>query len=70
MEQTLIKPSHVIQLVVNLKQKQIIRLFKYLIVIRKALLGGFGCPVERFGFSEPYTSQYDLSQAVNKTALY
>jgi hypothetical protein len=36
-------------------------------VERKALLGGFECPEERVGFPEPYVSQFDLSQAINKT---
>ena len=38
-------------------------------VERKALLGGFGCPEERIGFPEPYVSQFDLSQAINKTTF-
>lgn len=37
-------------------------------VERKALLGGFGCPEERIGFPEPYISQYDLSQEINRTS--
>jgi hypothetical protein len=37
-------------------------------VIRKALLGGFGCPEERVGFPEPYVSQYELSQELNRTS--
>jgi hypothetical protein len=36
-------------------------------VIRKALIGGLECPEERIGFPEPYVSQFDLSQAINKT---
>lgn len=36
-------------------------------VERKALLGGFGCPSERVGFSEPYLSQYEVSQELNST---
>jgi hypothetical protein len=36
-------------------------------VERKALLGGFGCPTERVGFPEPYISQYDIAQQLNKT---
>lgn len=35
-------------------------------VVRKALLGGFGYPSERVGFPEPYVSQYELSQELNK----
>jgi len=30
-------------------------------VVRKALIGGFGCPEERVGFPEPYASNYNLS---------
>jgi hypothetical protein len=37
-------------------------------VVRKALLGGFGCPEERTGFPEPYVSQYELSQELNRTS--
>jgi hypothetical protein len=37
-------------------------------VIRKALLGGFGCPEERVGFPEPYVSQYEMSQQLNRTS--
>ncbi|VFJ13405.1 hypothetical protein [Candidatus Nitrosocosmicus franklandus] len=37
-------------------------------VERKALLGGFGCPEERIGFPEPYISQYEVSQALNRTS--
>lgn len=37
-------------------------------VERKALLGGFGCPEERVGFPEPYVSQYEVSQEINKTS--
>jgi hypothetical protein len=36
-------------------------------VERKASLGGFGCPDVRVGFPEPYISQHDLSQLINKT---
>jgi len=34
---------------------------------RKALIGGLECPEERTGFPEPYTSQNDVSQALNQT---
>lgn len=37
-------------------------------VVRKALQGGFGCPSERIGFPEPYISQYEISQELNKTS--
>lgn len=37
-------------------------------VVRKALLGGFSCPSERVGFPEPYVSQYELSQELNKSS--
>lgn len=37
-------------------------------VERKALLGGFGCPAERTGFPEPYISQYDVNQELNRTS--
>ena len=37
-------------------------------VVRKALQGGFGCPEDRKGFPEPYISQYDLSQQLNRTS--
>ncbi len=37
-------------------------------IVRKALIGGFGCPSERVGFPEPYVSQYDLSQQLNRTS--
>jgi hypothetical protein len=37
-------------------------------VVRKALLGGFGCPEERTGFPEPYVSQYEMSQELNRTS--
>jgi hypothetical protein len=37
-------------------------------VVRKALQGGYGCPEERVGFPEPYVSQYEISQMLNKTA--
>lgn len=37
-------------------------------VVRKALQGGFGCPSERTGFPEPYVSQYELSQQINRTS--
>lgn len=37
-------------------------------VVRKALQGGFGCPSERIGFPEPYISQYELSQEINRTS--
>jgi hypothetical protein len=37
-------------------------------VVRKALQGGFGCPEERVGFPEPYVSQYEISQMLNKTS--
>lgn len=36
-------------------------------VVRKALQGGFGCPSERVGFPEPYISQFELSQELNRT---
>ncbi len=36
-------------------------------VERKALLGGFGCPENRIGFPEPYMSQLEVAQALNKT---
>lgn len=36
-------------------------------VVRKALLGGFGCPEERVGFPEPYVSNFDMSQEINRT---
>jgi hypothetical protein len=36
-------------------------------VVRKALLGGFGCPEDRVGFPEPYKSNYQMSQELNKT---
>ena len=37
-------------------------------VERKALQGGFGCPSERIGFPEPYVSQYEISQELNRTS--
>lgn len=37
-------------------------------VERKALLGGFGCPEERVGFPEPYVSQYEITQEINRTS--
>jgi hypothetical protein len=37
-------------------------------VVRKALIGGFGCPSERIGFPEPYLSQYEISQELNRTS--
>jgi hypothetical protein len=37
-------------------------------VIRKALIGGFGCSSERIGFPEPYISQYEKSQELNRTS--
>lgn len=37
-------------------------------VVRKALQGGFGCPSERIGFPEPYVSQYEISQELNRTS--
>ncbi|HEX7208097.1 MAG TPA: hypothetical protein VF233_07915 [Nitrososphaeraceae archaeon] len=37
-------------------------------VERKALLGGFGCPEERIGFPEPYISQFEISQELNRTS--
>lgn len=37
-------------------------------VIRKALIGGFGCPSERIGFPEPYISKYEISQELNRTS--
>jgi hypothetical protein len=37
-------------------------------VERKSLLGGFGCPTERIGFPEPYVSQYEVSQELNRTS--
>jgi hypothetical protein len=36
-------------------------------VVRKALQGGYGCPEERVGFPEPYVSQYEIIQMLNKT---
>jgi len=36
-------------------------------VVRKALIGGYGCPEDRTGFPEPYVSQYQLSQELNNT---
>lgn len=36
-------------------------------VVRKALLGGFGCPEDRIGFPEPYVSNYEMSQSLNRT---
>ncbi|MDR4490471.1 MAG: hypothetical protein R2685_06160 [Candidatus Nitrosocosmicus sp.] len=36
-------------------------------VERKAIAGGFGCPEDRIGFPEPYISQYELAQELNKT---
>jgi hypothetical protein len=36
-------------------------------VVRKAMIGGLDCPEDRVGFPEPYISQFDLSQAINKT---
>jgi hypothetical protein len=36
-------------------------------VVRKALLGGFGCPEDRIGFPEPYVSNYQMSQELNRT---
>jgi len=36
-------------------------------VVRKALMGGYGCPQDRTGFPEPYISQYELSQELNRT---
>jgi hypothetical protein len=37
-------------------------------VVRKALLGGFGCPEDRVGFPEPYISQYEIGQQLNRTS--
>lgn len=37
-------------------------------VVRKALQGGFGCPEDRVGFPEPYISQYELIQQLNRTS--
>ncbi len=37
-------------------------------VVRKALIGGYGCPEDRAGFPEPYTSQYQISQELNTTS--
>lgn len=37
-------------------------------VVRKALQGGFGCPSERVGFPEPYISQYEINQELNRTS--
>lgn len=34
-------------------------------VVRKALIGGFGCPDERTGFPEPYISNFEISQKLN-----
>jgi hypothetical protein len=36
-------------------------------VVRKALIGGLECPEPRLGFPEPYVSQSDINQALNKT---
>lgn len=36
-------------------------------VVRKALIGGYGCPQDRTGFPETYISQYDISQQLNTT---
>jgi hypothetical protein len=36
-------------------------------VVRKALQGGFGCPEDRVGFPEPYISQNEIGQELNKT---
>src|SRR5919107_1864737 len=36
-------------------------------VTRKAMQGGFECPEERTGFPEPYISQHEISQELNKT---
>ena len=38
-------------------------------VVRKALQGGFGCPEDRTGFPEPYISQYEIGQQLNRTSL-
>jgi hypothetical protein len=37
-------------------------------VVRKALIGGFGCPDERTGFPEPISSQYEINQQLNNTS--
>lgn len=37
-------------------------------VIRKALIGGFGCPDDRTGFPEPYISQYQVAQQLNNSS--
>lgn len=37
-------------------------------VVRKALLGGFGCPEDRVGFPEPYVSNFEMSKEINQTA--
>jgi hypothetical protein len=37
-------------------------------VVRKALIGGYGCPEERTGFPEPSISQYEMSQELNRTS--
>ena len=36
-------------------------------VERKALIGGLECPEDRTGFPEPYTSQFEIAQALNGT---
>jgi len=36
-------------------------------VVRKALIGGYGCPQDRTGFPEPYVSQYEIRQQLNTT---
>ena len=36
-------------------------------VTRTAMQGGFECPEERTGFPEPYISQHEISQELNKT---
>jgi hypothetical protein len=38
-------------------------------MIRKALIGGFECPSERMGFPEPYVSQYEVSQELNRPPI-
>ena len=36
-------------------------------VERMALIGGLECPDDRTGFPEPYTSQFEIAQALNGT---
>ena len=37
-------------------------------VVRKALIGGFGCPDERTGFPEPYISNFEINQKLNDSS--